>query len=87
MINEDERDFIIVEDEKGHEKQYIVEALFDIEDETFALLQENDNHTNTIIMQVEDEEDGQYLINIDDLNKKNMILDAYEIAVDANPAD
>ncbi|TXC90804.1 DUF1292 domain-containing protein [Metabacillus litoralis] len=86
-MNDQERDFIVVEDEQGHEKQYIVEALFDIEDETFALLQESEDHTNTIIMQVEDEQDGQYLVNIDDHKKKNMILDAYEIAVHANPAD
>ncbi|WP_264191488.1 DUF1292 domain-containing protein [Metabacillus litoralis] len=87
MINQHERDLITVVDEKGNEKQLIVEALFNLENETYALFQESEDFNHTFIMQVEDEEDGQYLVHINDFNKKNLILDAYEIAVDANPAD
>ncbi|MGG0461358.1 hypothetical protein [Priestia aryabhattai] len=36
-----ERDFITIEDEKGIEKQYAVEALFDMRNQTYALLQLN----------------------------------------------
>ncbi|MCF6410288.1 DUF1292 domain-containing protein [Pseudalkalibacillus salsuginis] len=87
MADGRERDHITVEDENGVQKQFAVEALFDMEDSSYALLKPEEDDNDTIVMQVKNEEDGQYLISIDDPDKKEMILDAYEIAVDANPAD
>jgi uncharacterized protein YrzB (UPF0473 family) len=87
MSNELERDLITVEDEDGVEKQFAVEALLAMEDKTYALLRSEHDLNDTIVMQVENEDDEQYLIGINDPHKKTMVLDAYEIAVDANPAD
>lgn len=85
---EDElRDYITVEDEDGIEKQFAVEALFDMKDKTYALLRAEKDKEDTIIMQIENDEDGQYLVGINDEDEKNMVLDAYEVAVDANPAE
>ncbi len=86
MADGRERDHITVEGENGVQKQFAVEALFDMEDSSYALLKSEEDDNDTIVMQVKNEEDGQYLISIDDPDKKEMILDAYEIAVDANPA-
>ncbi|WP_408007695.1 DUF1292 domain-containing protein [Pseudalkalibacillus sp. A8] len=87
MTNGQERDHITVEDENGEQKQFAVEALFDMEDSSYALLKSEEDMNETLVMQVKNEEDGQYLISIEDPDKKEMILNAYEIAVDANPAD
>ncbi|HZH61939.1 MAG TPA: DUF1292 domain-containing protein [Metabacillus sp.] len=82
-----ERDIITVQDENGEEKQLSVEALLAIDSETFALLTSKEKLNDTYIMQVKNEEDGQYLIGIDDPTITSMVLDAYEIAINANPAD
>lgn len=82
-----ERDIITVQDENGEEKQLSVEALLAIDSETYALLTSKEKLNDTYIMQVKNEEDGQYLIGIDDPTITSMVLDAYEIAIDANPAD
>jgi uncharacterized protein YrzB (UPF0473 family) len=87
MTSGQERDYITVEDEGGVEKQFSVEALFDIEDQTYALLKSDEDLNDTIVMQVENEEDEQYLVGIDDPDKTEMVLEAYEIAVGANPAE
>ncbi|MCM3160025.1 DUF1292 domain-containing protein [Metabacillus litoralis] len=87
MSLEEERDIITVEDEYGKERTFSVEALLAVEAETYALLTSNENNDDPIIMQVLDEKDGQYLVGVTDPIKKNIVLDAYEIAVDANPAD
>jgi uncharacterized protein YrzB (UPF0473 family) len=78
------RDRITIEDENGATKDYSVEALFDMEDHSYALLTSTED---TLLMRVEDEEDGQYLVGITDPEERDSILHAYEIAVDANPAD
>ncbi|MCL7746052.1 MULTISPECIES: DUF1292 domain-containing protein [Halalkalibacter] len=78
------RDQITIEDEQGHMKDYAVEALFDMEDHSYALLTSNEE---TILMRVEDEEDEQYLVGITDPEERDSILEAYEIAVEANPAE
>lgn len=87
MDNSHERDYITVEDENGEEKQFSVEALFDIEGQTYAFLRSEENMNDTMIMEVENEENDQYLVGIMDPEKKEMLLDAYQIAVEANPAD
>jgi uncharacterized protein YrzB (UPF0473 family) len=84
MESNEERDQITIEDENGLTKDYSVEALFDMEDHSYALLSSNED---TILMRVEDEDDGQFLVGITDPDERDSILHAYEIAVDANPAD
>ncbi|WP_176583180.1 DUF1292 domain-containing protein [Priestia megaterium] len=79
-----ERDFITIENEKGLEKQYAVEALFDMRNQTYALLQSNGE---VLLMRVEDEKGEQYLVGLTDSEERDSILDAYQIAVEATPAD
>ena len=79
----DDRDYITIEDEEGHRKDYAVEALFDMEDEFYALLTAADE---TIVMKVEGEEGSQYLLGISDPTESEAILDADQIAVE-NAAD
>ncbi|MDZ5473849.1 DUF1292 domain-containing protein [Bacillus sp. 31A1R] len=78
------RDYITIEDENGNEKEYSIEALFDMEDNSYALLKSMDE---TILMKIEEEGDEQYLVGITDPEEKSSILDAYEIAIDEAPAD
>jgi uncharacterized protein YrzB (UPF0473 family) len=79
------RDRIIVTDEEGIEKEFAVEALFDMNDNSYALLQSGED---IVLMQVVDNgEDEQYLVPIEDKEEAAWILDAYEIAVDAAPAE
>ncbi|WP_237562889.1 DUF1292 domain-containing protein [Bacillus dakarensis] len=87
MKNDELRDYITVTDENGQEQQFAVEALFDIKDKTYALLRSAYDQDDTFIMQVEEDENGQHLIGLDNADDKEMLLDAYEIAVDANPAE
>ncbi|THE09745.1 DUF1292 domain-containing protein [Bacillus timonensis] len=81
------RDKIVVLDENGEEKEFSIEALFDMKDKTYALLRSEQDQSNTFVMQVENTEDGQFLTGINDSSERDMVLDAYEIAVDANPAE
>jgi len=78
------RDLITVENEAGEHISYEVEALFDMNGETYALLRSKED---TVLMQVEEDEYGQHLVGLSNRGKKDAILDAYEIAVDAAPAD
>ncbi|MFE0563941.1 DUF1292 domain-containing protein [Priestia megaterium] len=79
-----ERDFITIENEKGIEKQYAIEALFDMRNQTYALLQSNGE---VLLMRVEDKKGEQYLVGLTDSEERDSILDAYQIAVEATPAD
>ncbi|MFS0823199.1 DUF1292 domain-containing protein [Bacillus sp. 1P02SD] len=81
------RDKIVVLDENGDEKEFSIEALFDMKDKTYALLRSEQDQDHTIVMLVENTEDGQFLTGINDSSERDMVLDAYEIAVDANPAE
>lgn len=82
--NDSIRDLITVEDEAGNEISYEVEALFDMRGETYALLR---SENETVLMQVEEDEHGQHLVGLSNQTEKEAILDAYEIAVDAAPAE
>jgi uncharacterized protein YrzB (UPF0473 family) len=79
-VSSRERDLITIEDEKGIEKQYAVEALFDMRNQTYALLQSNGE---ALLMRVENEKGEQYLIGLTDSEERDSILDAYQIAVEA----
>lgn len=81
------RDPITVTDENGHEMHLTVEALFDMYDETYALLKTRDENQDILVMRVENEGSEQYLESIEDPNTIENILDAYEIALDAHPTD
>jgi len=79
FVRDDYRDYITVEDEKGNRKDYAIEALFDMKEESYALLK---GEEETIVMKVEGEEGNQYLLGISDPLESEAILDAYEIAVE-----
>jgi uncharacterized protein YrzB (UPF0473 family) len=85
-VNSRERDYITIEDEKGIEKQYAVEALFNMRDRNYALLQSNEDE-EALLMRVEDDDGEQYLVGLTDSEERESILDAYQIAVEATPAD
>ncbi|MFB5281066.1 DUF1292 domain-containing protein [Peribacillus sp. Hz7] len=78
-MRHDHRDYITVEDEKGNRKDYAIEALFDMKEESYALLK---GEEETIVMKVEGEEGNQYLLGISDPLESEAILDAYQIAVE-----
>jgi uncharacterized protein YrzB (UPF0473 family) len=84
LTNHEPRDYITISDEQGDEKQYAVEALFDMEDESYALLSSEEE---TILMRVEGDHDDQYLVGISDPLERESILSAYQIAVEAAPAE
>lgn len=84
MNDADFRDYITVEDQDGHEKQYAVEALFDMEDQSYALLS---SEQETILMRVEGDDEERYLVGIEDDEERDSILSAYQIAVEAAPAE
>ena len=78
------RDLVVVEDGNGQELSYEVEALFEMKGESFALLRSD---AETILMRVEEEGDEQYLVGVSNQIDKDSILDAYQVAVDAAPAE
>ena len=83
-MRDEPRDYITIEDEEGNQKDFAIEALFDMEDESYALLAADDE---TIVMKVEDVEGDQYLVGIGDPNESEAILEAYQIAVENAPAE
>lgn len=88
MVDDVLRDYITVEDEDGTKKQFAVEAMFNMKDKTYALLRSEHDNKDSIVMQVKvDDENQQYLVGINNQEETTDLLDAYEIAVDANPAE
>ncbi|NEU32420.1 DUF1292 domain-containing protein [bacterium LRH843] len=85
MDSDVDRDKIVVLDENGDEKELSIEGLFDMNDKTYALLRSEQDGNDTFVMQVENTDDGQFLTGLSDPSERDMILDAYEIAVNANP--
>ena len=83
-MGDEPRDYITIEDDVGNRKEFAVEALFDMEDESYALLAAEDE---TIVMKIEGEEGNQYLVGISDPLESEAILDAYQIAVKEAPAE
>ncbi|WP_338452402.1 DUF1292 domain-containing protein [Niallia oryzisoli] len=84
MENDSLRDLVTVEDESGRQLSYEVDALFEMQGESYALLR---NENDTVLMRVEEDEKGQHLVNITNQTEKESLLDAYQIAVDAAPAE
>jgi uncharacterized protein YrzB (UPF0473 family) len=84
MTYDERRDYITIKDEQGNLKDFAVEALFEMEGRSYALLTAEDE---TMVMQVEGEEGDQYLVGITDPMESQSILDAYQIAVEEAPAE
>ncbi|MFP5114874.1 DUF1292 domain-containing protein [Bacillaceae bacterium C204] len=84
MKSNELRDYITIEDNNGNLKEYAVEALFDMEDESYALLKAEDE---TIVMKIEGEDGNQDLVGINDPSESEAILEAYQIAVEHAPAE
>jgi len=78
MVDKPIRGFVIVTDEEGKEKRFLVEALFDMGDQSYALLK---SKGDILIMRVEDNE----LIGIASTEERDSILEAYQIAVESLP--
>ncbi|TCP58315.1 uncharacterized protein DUF1292 [Tumebacillus sp. BK434] len=78
------RDRIIVEDDQGAQLEFGIEGMFEMDDRNYVLLT---NEEDTILMQVVGEGDAQELVGIDDPEEAQSLLDAYQIAVDAAPAE
>lgn len=79
------RDRIIVEDDQGQQKEYGIEGLFERDDQDYVLLTSED--AEPVLMRVEGEGDDQELVGIQDPDELQSLLDAYQIAVDAAPAE
>lgn len=77
------RDLITIEDESGEQLSFEVEAMFDMEGKSYALLRSGDQ---TVLMEVKEDEKGQHLVQISDQSEKESLLDAYQVAVEASPA-
>ncbi|MDF2792188.1 uncharacterized protein YrzB (UPF0473 family) [Bacillus niacini] len=84
MMHDEPRDYITIKDEQGNLKDFAVEALFDMEGRSYALLAAEDE---TMVMQVVGDEGDQYLVGISDPVESQSILDAYQIAVEEAPAE
>jgi hypothetical protein len=78
------RDSITVTDESGSEIEYFVEALFDVDDESYALIQKDDD---MFLMKIEEENGEQYLVGVSNASIGEDIIDAYQIAVEETMAD
>ncbi|MEY2196261.1 DUF1292 domain-containing protein [Neobacillus sp. BF23-41] len=84
MKHDEARDYITIEDDHGNLKEFAVEALFDMKDESYALLNAEDE---TIVMKIEGEEGNQDLVGINNPSESEAILAAYQIAVEHAPAE
>ena len=84
LMHDETRDYITIKYNQGHLKDFAVEALFEMEGNSYALLAADDI---TMVMQVEGEEGDQYLVGISDPVESQSILDAYQIAVKEAPAE
>lgn len=84
MIYDEPRDYITIKDEDGNLKDFAVEALFEMEGKSYALLAAEDE---TMLMQIEGDEGDQYLVGISNPVESQSILDAYQVAVEEAPAE
>ena len=83
MQNDSIRDLVTVKDDKGKERQFEVEALFEMNGESYAMLRDGEG---TVLMKVEEQGGEQFLVGLESDIEKSQLLDAYQIAVDAAPA-
>ncbi|WP_079509191.1 DUF1292 domain-containing protein [Mesobacillus jeotgali] len=84
MENDSIRDLVTVRDEHGNERQFQVEALFEMNGQSYAMLRDGED---TLVMKVEDKGGDQFLVGLENDTEKSHLLDAYQIAVEAAPAE
>ena len=86
MENDSIRDLITIEDGNGDQLSFEVEAMFDMEGKAYALLRSGDQ---TALMEAKEDASGQHLVQIQITNQseKESLLDAYQVAVEASPAE
>ena len=84
MKNDSIRDLVTVTDDRGKERQFEVEALFEMNGESYAMLRDEEG---TVLMRVEEQGGDQFLVGLESDMEKSDLLDAYQIAVDAAPAE
>lgn len=84
MEHDSVRDLVTVSDDRGNERQFVVEALFVMNGQSYAMLRDGDE---TLVMKVEDHGEDQFLVGLESEGEKSNLLDAYQIAVDAAPAE
>ncbi len=75
------RDSVTIKNEKSAETEYFIEALFEVDDESYALIRNDDE---TLLMKIEEENGEQYLVGVGKPDLNESILDAYQIAVETN---
>ena len=79
-----QRDSITIEDLSGKQREYAVEALFEMDGKMYALLRHGEE---MLLMQVKEEDGSQVLVGLEDPEEAESILSAYQIAVEASPAE
>ncbi|GAA0462375.1 DUF1292 domain-containing protein [Alkalibacillus silvisoli] len=79
-MNEGHEDIITIYDDDGNEKEFSVAGMFDMHEESYALLKDENE---IFVMRVEEEGNDQYLVKINDPDEKASILEAYEVATEA----
>jgi hypothetical protein len=79
------RDSIIVEDARGNRREFGVEGLFEVDDQSYVLISSAEDEP--MLLRVEGEGDDQELVGIQDPELLQSLLDAYQIAVEAAPAE
>lgn len=84
MKNDSIRDLVTVTDDRGMERKFEVEALFEMNGESYAMLRDEEG---TVLMKVEEQGADQFLVGLESDIEKSQLLDAYQIAVDAAPAE
>ncbi|WP_017185707.1 DUF1292 domain-containing protein [Alkalibacillus haloalkaliphilus] len=75
-MNEGHEDIITIYDEEGLEKEFSVAGMFDMHEQSYALLKDENE---VFVMRVEEEG----LVKITDPDERASILEAYEIATEA----
>ncbi|MFZ2462096.1 MAG: hypothetical protein WAW77_00370 [Caldibacillus thermoamylovorans] len=53
------RDSVTVQKEQGEEVEYFIEALFDVDDESYALIRNDDE---TLLMKIEEKMENNFLL-------------------------
>jgi hypothetical protein len=84
LKNDSIRDLVTVTDGNGKERQFEVEALFEMNGESYAMLRDDEG---TVLMRVEEQGGNQFLVGLESELEKSDLLDAYQIAVEAAPAE
>ncbi|MBU9713197.1 DUF3727 domain-containing protein [Evansella tamaricis] len=75
-----EKEYITLEDEDGNEKVFQIDAMFDMEEHTYAMITSGDE---TLMMRIEDEDGKQSLVSATEEEIENL-MDAYNLALDAD---